>query len=248
MVLIISMQLYHVSLGLVYLHGRNIVHGDLKSVGPASPVDLIYLTYIILLQLNVLIDDAENAVLCDFGLSRMKADVASRTVRQTPTMVTGSRNWMAPERFKGGSLKKPCDIYAFGMMVYEVSYLPCVWSRLMLLFGEVHTNEIPLGHIEYSDFIELVANQDIRPERPDGDEAPQLADDSWRLAELCWQRDPVSRPNIGIVCDTMSRLLDNNPRQQVMKVSALIPRMKYLHTMCSYSIYFVSLHPRVHRL
>jgi len=51
----------------------------------------------------------------------MKADVASRTVRQTATTVTGSRNWMAPERLKGGSLKKPCDIYAFGMMIYEVS-------------------------------------------------------------------------------------------------------------------------------
>jgi serine/threonine protein kinase len=81
---------------------------------------LIHTLYVTL-QLNVLIDDAENAVLCDFGLSRMKADVASRTVQQTPTTVIGSRNWMAPERLKGGSLKKPCDIYAFGMLIYEVS-------------------------------------------------------------------------------------------------------------------------------
>ena len=91
----------------------------------------------------------------------------------------------------------------------------------MLLFVEVHTNEIPLGHIEYSEFIELVVNQDVRPERPDDDEAPQLADDSWQLAGLCWQKDPVSRPNIGTVCDMMSRLLDNNPRQQAMKVGVL---------------------------
>jgi len=114
----------------------------------------------------------------------------------------------------------------------------------MLLFGEVHTNEIPLGHIEYSDFVELIVNQDIRPERPDGDEAPQLTDDSWQLAELCWKKDPVSRPNVGTVCDTMSRLLDNNPRQRVMKVNAL-PCMS---TLFSCSIFFASLNPQLHHL
>jgi serine/threonine protein kinase len=75
----------------------------------------------LLRQLNVLIDDSEKAVLCDFGLSRMIADVASRAtnVEETPTL--GSRNWMAPETFKGGSLKKTSDVYAFGMVIYEVS-------------------------------------------------------------------------------------------------------------------------------
>jgi serine/threonine protein kinase len=60
-------------------------------------------------------------VLCDFGLSRIKADVASRTIIQGPTVVVGSRNWMAPERLTGGSPKKPSDVYAFGMMIYEVN-------------------------------------------------------------------------------------------------------------------------------
>jgi serine/threonine protein kinase len=71
-------------------------------------------------QLNVLIDDSGKAVLCDFGLSRVKADVTSRTVRATGGVV-GSRNWMAPEQLLGGLLEKPCDIYAFGMTTYEVS-------------------------------------------------------------------------------------------------------------------------------
>jgi serine/threonine protein kinase len=71
----------------------------------------------------VLIDDAENAVLCDFGLSFIRADVTSRAVKaiskgQGPV---GSRNWMAPERLRGESPKKPSDIYAFGMTIYEVS-------------------------------------------------------------------------------------------------------------------------------
>ena len=73
-------------------------------------------------QLNVLIDEGEKAVLCDFGLSQVKVDVASRTTKKDAEVMVGSRNWMAPELLMGGALKKPCDIYAYGMTIYEVSF------------------------------------------------------------------------------------------------------------------------------
>jgi serine/threonine protein kinase len=69
----------------------------------------------------VLIDDGEIAVLSDFGLVNMQADVTNRTGRPNGGPIVGSRNWMAPELLLGGSLKKPCDIYAFSMTLYEVS-------------------------------------------------------------------------------------------------------------------------------
>lgn len=112
--------MHHVALGLVYLHLHGIVHGDLKAVSDHPIVMHIFLPKPIL-QLNVLIDDAGNAVLCDFGLSRVKADVISRTANAEDSGIIGSRNWMAPELLIGKSLKKPSDIYAFGMTLYEVN-------------------------------------------------------------------------------------------------------------------------------
>ena len=66
-------------------------------------------------------DHGGRAMLCDFGLSQVRADVTSRTMKPDAAIIIGSRNWMTPERLIGGSLKKPSDIYAFGMTIYEVS-------------------------------------------------------------------------------------------------------------------------------
>ena len=72
-------------------------------------------------------------MLCDFGLSRIKANITSSTVVQSdPGGLVGSRNWMAPELLLGQSLKKPCDIYAFAMTLYEVSFTLLVLKVLVL--------------------------------------------------------------------------------------------------------------------
>lgn len=69
-------------------------------------------------------------------------------------------------------------------------------------------NEIPLGHIDYSDSIDLVVQRNVRPERPDDEDAPQLYDTIWYLAKACWVKDPKQRPTADVVCTTLSHLLD----------------------------------------
>jgi len=78
------------------------------------------------LQLNVLIDDSTKAVLCDFGLSRVKADTASCTVRANEGSIdiVGRLYRVTPEQLTGGQPKKPWDVYAFGMTIFEVGRVP----------------------------------------------------------------------------------------------------------------------------
>lgn len=72
-----------------------------------------------MIQINILVEDSGRSLLCDFGLSRVKADITGQTT-QIGNNVVGSRNWMAPELLTGSLPKIPSDIYAFGMTLYEV--------------------------------------------------------------------------------------------------------------------------------
>ncbi|KAJ7351218.1 kinase-like protein [Mycena albidolilacea] len=160
-----------ISLGLEYLHSRKICHGDLKGI-------------------NVLVEEFGRALLCDFGLARIKADITSRTRALSDTVVSGSRNWMAPELLSGSLPRTPSDIYAFGMTLYEV-----------------YTGEIPMSTIPYADFIELVFRFGVRPDRPEEDECPRMNDGIWDLAERCWNKDPKARPTARQIHDTIELLM-----------------------------------------
>lgn len=163
-------------------------------------------------QLNVLVDDGGNGVLCDFGLSRIRADVTSRASRVDADDIVGSLNWMAPERLLGGILKKPSDIYALGMTTYEVSihgkYVANYDSDQWL--EKIYTLQVPLGELKYGVFIQLVVMQDVRPERPEDEDAPKLSDAIWELAEQCWVKNAKKRPTANAASHIISRLLSSD--------------------------------------
>ena len=158
----------------------------------------------------MLIDDSGKALLCDFGLARVKADISSRstvTDMIDTAVVAGSRYWMAPERLIGKPLKKPCDVYSFSMTAYEVGSIlgEVLWEANIFIY-QIYADEIPLGYISPGELLELVVRQHIRPEQPDGDVAPQLTNEVWQLFERCWDSNPLQRPLADAICVAISSL------------------------------------------
>jgi serine/threonine protein kinase len=89
-----------------YAHQHGMVHRDIK---PG----------------NVLLDEEGNVYLADFGIVRL-FDRGQRAFDETPTTLTttgkiyGTPTYMAPERFKGEPAEPAADIYALGVLAYQL--------------------------------------------------------------------------------------------------------------------------------
>ncbi|CAN5903864.1 hypothetical protein BH11MYX4_BH11MYX4_38130 [soil metagenome] len=83
-------------------HAQGVIHRDLK---PA----------------NVILEDGKKAVVVDFGMSKIVAGAPTGTTNLTAhNMVFGTPEYMSPEQARGDELDARCDVYAAGVMLYEM--------------------------------------------------------------------------------------------------------------------------------
>ncbi|CAL0305608.1 unnamed protein product [Lupinus luteus] len=159
-----------VAKGINYLHCLKppIVHWDLKSP-------------------NLLVDKNWTVKVCDFGLSRFKADtfIPSKSVAGTP-------EWMAPEFLRGEPTNEKSDVYSFGVILWELVTMQQPWSGLIP--AQV------VGAVAFQNR-KLAVPQNI---------SPALAS----LMESCWADDPSQRPSFASIVDSLKKLL-KSPAEKI---------------------------------
>jgi hypothetical protein len=83
------------------------------------------------------------------------------------------------------------------------------------------TTDVPLGYIPFTDLFDLVVDRNIRPERPDEEDCPDLSDELWDIAKRCWVKKPEERPDATTLCDEMERCLASH--REAKATSSFLP-------------------------
>lgn len=133
--------------------------------------------------------------MCDWGqVSLATYTECDRHGKTTAILQRHHRHWMAFEVFYENEpalfLSKPADVWAFAMVVIEVSGNVTKALFIMLIRGKIFTNSEPFGKRTLMEvYYEHKAKR--RPQRPDSQECN---DALWELVCSCWRDDPEERP------------------------------------------------------
>lgn len=129
------LQLIEVAEGLIYLHDRGIVHGNLNGVRAYLKVTLR--AKLIRLQSNILIDSNGRARLAGFSLLTITPDEPAVDSSDSPDNTTrwaGSVQWSAPEVLTGKAFSKGTDVFSFAMVMVEVRQGPSTMGQSLVTF------------------------------------------------------------------------------------------------------------------
>ncbi|CAI0559421.1 unnamed protein product [Linum tenue] len=138
------------SRGLSYLHSKKIVHRDVKSE-------------------NMLLDAQRNLKIADFGVARVEAQNPSDMTGETGTL-----GYMAPEVLDGKPYNRRCDVYSFGI---------CLW--------EIYCCDMPYPDLSFADVTSAVVRNNLRPE------IPRCCPSSLvNIMKKCWDGHAEKRPEM----------------------------------------------------
>lgn len=156
--------------GVEYLHNmkpKPLIHRDLKSPN------------------LLLVRNGVELKICDFGTACDKQTVMTNN--------KGSAAWMAPEVFEGNTYTEKCDIFSWGIILWEVL-----------------TRRLPFDEIRGNDLRVLWAiHSGQRP--PPIQDCPEILED---LMTRCWDKDSSVRPTMSEIVEHMNVILRFFPKAE----------------------------------
>lgn len=169
-----------VARGMNYLHNCSpvLVHRDLKSP-------------------NLLVDKNWVVKVCDFGLSRMKNNtfLSSRST-------AGTAEWMAPEVLRNEPSDEKCDVFSYGVILWELCTLLQPWEGMNAM-----------------QVVGAVGFQNRRLDIPDNID-PAIAE----IILQCWHTDPKLRPSFADIMAALKPLLKNLTGNQASRTESTTNR------------------------
>lgn len=146
--------------GLSYLHSEKIVHRDVKTE-------------------NMLLDRNRTLKIADFGVARVEASNPNDMTGETGTL-----GYMAPEVLNGNPYNRKCDVYSFGI---------CLW--------EIYCCDMPYPDLSFSEVTTAVVRQNLRPE------IPRCCPSSLaNVMKQCWDASPDKRPEMDEVVSLLETI------------------------------------------
>eukprot|EP00899_Mesostigma_viride_P013379 jgi/Mesvir1/22041/Mv18606-RA.1 len=173
---------HDIASAMAYLHPR-ILHRDLKTQ-------------------NVLLDKSGRAKVADFGMAKLMRDSTASMMMMTRSSNFGGGTvaYMAPEVLSGKVVDDKCDVYSFGVMLWEIFTGQKPWED----------EGVPLQ------IAMAVAVQGRRPPMPS-----VCPSNLRKLITDCWQENPEARPNFVTILrrveEEMQRHQEHMKNLRVMK-------------------------------
>lgn len=163
---------------LHFAHGEGVIHRDLK---PA----------------NVLMHSNGNLLVTDFGIARLLDNAA---LSLTGGRALGTPLYMSPEQIKGSNVTAAADIYALGVMLYQMlgGRVPFDGSDPKIP-GTTTTERVTFQHLN-------------APPKPVRDHNPNIQDSVDEIVLRCLAKQPEQRPeSVRAVYDLVAEAIGTQP-------------------------------------
>ncbi|KAL3133428.1 hypothetical protein ABBQ38_007295 [Trebouxia sp. C0009 RCD-2024] len=174
-------SLQDIAAGMDYLHTVGVVHGDLKGAN-------------VLLKSTATDPRGFMCKLADFGLSR----VLDLDMTHISTHTYGTISYMPPELLSQGKMTRACDVYSFGMLMWEM------YTGSSLFKG------LTVGQVFF-----MVVYEAHRPAIPE--DCPEAF---VRLMSACWSANPADRPMFEQITKELQVLYQESRKKPLQSASS----------------------------